>query len=188
MESLRFTTLQRHHLFWSQLFDFIPRRLVLWKKAVRKRLGTQMGLRQRTSLKRTQNTESNELKAKSSTRPSKKIRTRSAKSHIKLVASEPSLSDFLNPHSDFEAPINPGSSETVATPSRVQAAVGALGKLESEVIAALFPPSGAPPATLQQVSEELGMSVEEVQNIADEALRGLRGARTAVPRISKAWN
>jgi len=147
-----------------------------------------MGLRQRTSLKRTQNTESNELKAKSSTRPSKKLRSRSAKPHIKLVAPESSLSDFLNPNSDFEAPLKPVSNETATAPSRVQTAVGALGKLESEVIAALFPPSGAPPATLQQVSEELGMSVEEVQNIADEALRGLRGARTAIPRISKAWN
>lgn len=147
-----------------------------------------MGLRQRTSLKRTQNTESNELKAKSSTHPTKKIRAKSSKASIKLVTPDSALKDFLNPNSDFEAPLKTLSNQTATAPSRVEAAVGSLGKLESEVIAALFPPSGGPPATLQQVSEDLGMSVEEVQNIADEALRGLRGARTAVPRISKAWN
>ena len=147
-----------------------------------------MGLRQRTSLKRTQNTESNELKAKSSTHPAKKTRSRASKANIKLVTPDSVLNDFLNPSCDFEGPLKTLSNQTAAAPSRVQTAVGSLGKLESEVIAALFPPSGAPPATLQQVSEDLGMTVEEVQNIADEALRGLRGARTAVPRISKAWN
>jgi len=73
-------------------------------------------------------------------------------------------------------------------PSRVEAAVKTLGKLESEVIAALFPPNGEPPATLEEISEELGMTVPEVQNIADEALRGLRGIRSGPQRVSKAWN
>ena len=74
------------------------------------------------------------------------------------------------------------------SPSRVQTAVETLGKLEMEVIAALFPPSGEPPATIEEVAHTLGMSAEEVKNIADEALRGLRGLRPIAQRVSKAWN
>ena len=98
------------------------------------------------------------------------------------------LAQFLDPTFDFLAPAMPPLEQPAEAPSRVEVAVQTLGKLESEVIAALFPPNGEPPATLEEVSNELGMTVAEVQNIADEALRGLRGVRTSAQRISKAWN
>jgi hypothetical protein len=108
--------------------------------------------------------------------------------HIKLVSTDKQMEQFLDPSLDFEGPVVPSGEEPGATPSRVEVAVRTLGKLESEVIAALFPPTGEPPATLEEVSKELGMTVAEVQNIADEALRGLRGVRTSAQRVSKAWN
>jgi DNA-directed RNA polymerase sigma subunit (sigma70/sigma32) len=105
-----------------------------------------------------------------------------------LVSTDKQLEQFLNPECDFDAPFLPSPEQPEATPSRVEVAVKTLGQLESEVIAALFPPNGEPPATLDEISKELGMTVAEVQNIADEALRGLRGVRTSAQRISKAWN
>jgi DNA-directed RNA polymerase sigma subunit (sigma70/sigma32) len=104
------------------------------------------------------------------------------------VSNDKLLEQFLNPSCDFDAPLIPSGDQPEATPSRVDVAVRTLGKLESEVIAALFPPNGEPPATLEEISKELGMTVAEVQNIADEALRGLRGVRSSAQRISKAWN
>jgi len=82
----------------------------------------------------------------------------------------------------------PAGEQRESSPTRVEVAVTTLGKLESAVIAALFPPNGDAPSTLEEISKELGMTVAEVQNIADEALRGLRGVRTGAQRISKAWN
>jgi DNA-directed RNA polymerase sigma subunit (sigma70/sigma32) len=105
-----------------------------------------------------------------------------------LVSPDEQLAQFLNPSCDFDLALMPTGEQPVEAPSRVEVAVKTLGKLESEVIAALFPPNGEPPATLEEISKELGMTVGEVQNIADEALRGLRGVRTSAQRISKAWN
>lgn len=143
-----------------------------------------MGLRQKTSLKRCQNSESGDLDAKALKRRTRK--SRSSRNSISLVPSDSQLDQFLDPKSAFDPPLS--SHAKVASPTRVEAAVNNLGKLESEVIAALFPPSGEAPASMQQISDDLGMTVEEVRNIADEALRGLRGLRSAPQRISKAWN
>lgn len=154
-----------------------------------------MGLRQRKSLVRCQTTEGEQPKRKSSSKNSKKARTKTSarNPNIKLVSvdntlEEKELERFLDPSYDFEQAIALPTTPTVNSPTRVEAAVKTLGKLESEVIAALFPPNGEPPATLEDISEELGMTVAEVQNIADEALRGLRGLRSGPQRISKAWN
>jgi len=149
-----------------------------------------MGLRQRKSLSRCQTTEGDQPKQKSSSRSPKKASTAKTRSNpnIKLVSNDKLLEQFLNPSCDFDAPLIPSGDQPEATPSRVDVAVRTLGKLESEVIAALFPPNGEPPATLEEISKELGMTVAEVQNIADEALRGLRGVRSSAQRISKAWN
>jgi DNA-directed RNA polymerase sigma subunit (sigma70/sigma32) len=105
-----------------------------------------------------------------------------------LVSADDQLEQFLNAECDFEALVTGTPHQASSTPSRVEVAVKTLGKLESEVIAALFPSNGEPPATLEEVSQELGMTVAEVQNIADEALRGLRGLRSGSQRVSKAWN
>jgi DNA-directed RNA polymerase sigma subunit (sigma70/sigma32) len=104
------------------------------------------------------------------------------------VSVEDQIEQFLKADFDFEATLAVIAEQPAATPSKVEVAVKTLGKLESEVIAALFPPTGEPPATLDEISRDLGMTVAEVQNIADEALRGLRGLRTGSQRISKAWN
>lgn len=149
-----------------------------------------MGLRQRKSLIRCQTTEGEQPKRKSSSRSPKKSRPslRRSSANIKLVSPDEQLEQFLNADFEFEAPVAVTAEQPAATPSRVEVAVQTLGKLESEVIAALFPPNGEPPATLDEISKDLGMTVSEVQNIADEALRGLRGLRTGPQRISKAWN
>ena len=159
-----------------------------------------MGLRQRKSLLRCQSTEGDQPKRKSSSQNQKKPRSKkSARNpNIKLVSgdnglSEKDLEQFLDPNCDFEpaltiSPKTLSDAPGVPAPTRVEAAVKTLGKLESEVIAALFPPSGGPPATLDEISQDLGMTVAEVQNIADEALRGLRGLQSGPPRISKVWN
>jgi len=147
-------------------------------------LGHHMGLRQKTSLKRCQNSERDGLDAKPLKRRSKK--SRSAPGTISLVPTQPHLDEFLDPSSVFEPTLS--SNGAISTPTRVESAVNNLGKLESEVIAALFPPSGEAPASMHEISKELGMSVEEVRNIADEALRGLRGLRNGPQRVSKAWN
>lgn len=149
-----------------------------------------MGLRQRKSLVRCQTTEGEQPKRKSSSRNPRKSKAPSPRRNpnIKLVSIDKELEQFLDPSCDFEAAISLPVAANEPSPSRVEAAVKTLGKLESEVIAALFPANGAAPATLEEVSEELGMSVAEVQNIADEALRGLRGLRSGPQRLSKAWN
>jgi hypothetical protein len=149
-----------------------------------------MGLRQRKSLTRCQSTEGEQPKRKSSSRSPRKPRSspRRSPANIKLVSVEDQIEQFLKADFDFEATLAVIAEQPAATPSKVEVAVKTLGKLESEVIAALFPPTGEPPATLDEISRDLGMTVAEVQNIADEALRGLRGLRTGSQRISKAWN
>lgn len=127
-------------------------------------------------------------RSKASKSPRSRSKTSQLNATIKLAATVNPLDQFLDPACDFEAPIAPSTPQSASTPSRVDVAVKTLGKLESEVINALFPPCGAPPATLEEVSQDLGMTVAEVQNIADEALRGLRGLRNGTQRISKAWN
>ena len=149
-----------------------------------------MGLRQRKSLTRCQSTEGEQPKRKSSSRSPRKPRSspRRSTANIKLVSVDDQIEQFLNADFDFEAPVAVTAEQPAAAPSKVEVAVKTLGKLESEVIAALFPPTGEPPATLDEISRDLGMTVAEVQNIADEALRGLRGLRTGSQRISKVWN
>lgn len=149
-----------------------------------------MGLRQRKSLQRCQTPEGEQPERKSSSRSSRKSSKATVRPNpnIKLVSDDERLEQFLDPSFDFQANAIPAPAQPGDSPSRVEVAVQTLGKLESEVIAALFPSNGEPPATLEEISKDLGMTVAEVQNIADEALRGLRGVRTSAQRISKAWN
>jgi hypothetical protein len=70
---------------------------------------------------------------------------------------------------------------------RVEEAKEALGKLECEIVSALFPASGMP-ATVEEVAQRLGMTVKEVRDVADNALRGLRGTKSSRPRLSTVWN
>jgi DNA-directed RNA polymerase sigma subunit (sigma70/sigma32) len=78
-----------------------------------------------------------------------------------------------------------GKSE--ATSERVDEAKEGLGKLECEIISALFPASGSP-EPLEKIAERLGMTVKEVREVADNALRGLRGTKSSRHRLSTVWN
>ena len=147
-----------------------------------------MALRQRASLRRTQASDNRDLKSRSVNRSSRKPRSSKSQANIKLVPRDPSLEAFLDPNKEFDSPLSIPVDRPEAAPSKVEVAVRTLGELESAVLTALFPPAGGPPATLEEVSEDLGMSIAEVRNIADEALRGLRGGRTSAQRLSKAWN
>jgi hypothetical protein len=71
---------------------------------------------------------------------------------------------------------------------RVESAIQGLGKLESDVMAALFPTDGSLPQSNEVIAQRLGMTVEEVKGISDNALRGLRGARGPGGRASSVWN
>jgi hypothetical protein len=151
-----------------------------------------MGLRQKSSLRRTHINHRNDLNERSETSSPRKSKT-ARRPAMKLVSKnvqslDPNLDEFLDPQKQFEPPLSIPLGRPDATPTRVAAAVNMLGKLESAVLAALFPPSGEPPASIEEISEELGMSTEEVKNIADEALRGLRGGSVGGQRVSKAWN
>ena len=74
-----------------------------------------------------------------------------------------------------------------ATVERVEEAKEALGKLESEILSALFPSTGLP-ASLEEIAQRLGMTVTEVREVSDNALRGLRGTKSSRPRLSTVWN
>lgn len=118
-------------------------------------------------------------------RKSRKPATRKAK--VTVVSSEPNLKAILEDTCSAQVKVTLHcSTSEAATTQKVEEAKQSLGNLESEVISALFPASGMP-ESFEEVAERLGMSPLEVKDIADNALRGLRGpART--PRTSSAWN
>lgn len=74
-----------------------------------------------------------------------------------------------------------------ATSQRVEEAKEALGKLECEIVTALFPSTGLP-ASIEEVAMRLGMTEKEVREVADNALRGLRGTKSSRSRLSTVWN
>jgi hypothetical protein len=135
----------------------------------------------KTLKKKNAQTGHQELKTKNST-----VRT------LKLQAARPepmidmSLEELLQirppgvkEENDFE--------KAQATAERVEEAKDALGRLECEVVSALFPSSGLP-ESLEAVAARLGMTVKEVRDVADNALRGLRGTKSSRPRLSTVWN
>jgi len=82
------------------------------------------------------------------------------------------------------------SADQSTTTDRIEAAISRLGTLEAEIIAALFPMSGTA-ETCEAIAQRLGMCAQEVQSIADSALRDLRGSRFTVRRpirTSSVWN
>jgi hypothetical protein len=79
------------------------------------------------------------------------------------------------------------STQEEATTRKVEEAKKELGKLECEVISALFPSNGLP-ESFESIALRLGMTVKEVRDLADNALRGLRGTKGAPSRASSIWN
>jgi DNA-directed RNA polymerase sigma subunit (sigma70/sigma32) len=70
---------------------------------------------------------------------------------------------------------------------RVEEAKEALGRLENEIISSLFPATGLP-QSMEEIANRLGMTLKEVKEVADNALRGLRGTKSSRPRLSTVWN
>ncbi len=107
---------------------------------------------------------------------------------VKLVSSDPALAQFLQP--DLLSSSDPKSSNAAreVASAKVERAVSSLGKLEAEVIEALFPTSGAAPESFDSLASRLGMTVEQVKGVADNALRDLRGSRRSGLRLSPVWN
>jgi DNA-directed RNA polymerase sigma subunit (sigma70/sigma32) len=107
---------------------------------------------------------------------------------VKLVSSDPALVQFLQP--DLLSSSDPKSSNAAreVASAKVERAVSSLGKLEAEVIEALFPTSGAAPESFDSLASRLGMTVEQVKGVADNALRDLRGSRRSGLRLSPVWN
>lgn len=84
------------------------------------------------------------------------------------------------------------SSELVAslsqtTEQRVDSAKEQLSLLEKEVISALFPLSGTPESH-EAIADRLGLTLQEVKVLADNALRGLRSSKTRTARTSSILN
>lgn len=100
----------------------------------------------------------------------------------RLENSQEFLADLLKSDPTIERKADPVAQEKVAS------ALDGLGKLESEVLNALFPADGSTPESVESIAARLGMTLEEVQGLADNALRGLRGTRGAGTRISAVWN
>jgi DNA-directed RNA polymerase sigma subunit (sigma70/sigma32) len=117
--------------------------------------------------------------------PRRNRRPSTRKAKVTLVSSEPTLKAIIQDTCSAQLTSRSSKNEAAAT-LKVEEAKQSLGSLESEVISALFPASGMP-ESFDEVAARLGMSPLEVKEIADNALRGLRGP-TRTPRTSSAWN
>lgn len=111
---------------------------------------------------------------------------------VELVSSDPSLSQLLRTTTSSldrsGASASRSGSHDKAAAIKVEKAISTLGTIESTVISSLFPTSGDTPETFENLAKQLGMTVKEIQGIADDALRGLRGSRNRAGRISTIWN
>lgn len=148
-----------------------------------------MGLRQRSSLKPVGEQENRKREKNRKVRHprSRYPLSEIPQTSVKILRKDPTLSLLLDGATDGVSHVQGDSSAASETVIKVEKAVCSLGQLESEVISALFPADGSVPASFEVIAERLGMTPEEVQGIADDALRGLRGTR-GTSRISKAWN
>lgn len=147
-----------------------------------------MAVRHRASLKTSAEKHSTKNSARSKPGRSNR-RATLTRVAAQLVCSDPALAQFIT--SPVQSTSKNGSKKndaaTIAS-CKVEQAIQSLGKLEAEVIGSLFPSSGGDPESLEGLALRLGMTVEEVKGIADNALRGLRGLRPSGARISAVWN
>jgi DNA-directed RNA polymerase sigma subunit (sigma70/sigma32) len=123
---------------------------------------------------------------------SKSVKTKSSQT-VKLIApvmaapldlTLEQLLDMAPPH--VEEDMTKEEREQVAV-ERVEEAKEALGRLENEIISSLFPHNGLP-ESMETIASRLGMTLKEVREVADNALRGLRGTKSSKPRLSTVWN
>ncbi len=147
-----------------------------------------MAARNRASLKTP--TEEPSTKRSTQSKPSRSARRATlARVAVQVASSDPTLTQFLKSPFPARASNGTGQNDAASAASvKVEKAIQSLGKLEAEVIAALFPSSGSDPESLEKLATRLGMTAEEVQAVADDALRDLRGSRPGAARISAIWN
>jgi hypothetical protein len=159
-----------------------------------------MGLRRRSSLdaKLTDTPEDTPVETSAPSKKSSaqltraKFKTtpkRADQAHLRparLVCSDPDLEKLITQPPPELVAANQKQIEHDAA-ERVAEAKQRLGGLENEVISALFPNTGFP-ESFESIAARLGMTIKEVQEVADNALRGLRGVKGSPPRISSAWN
>lgn len=139
-----------------------------------------------------------DLRAESSTSPTKPPTTNSrSQPTLKLQSSDKlplkdapmidiDLEELLKFETIFtkEAPVEQNEEDAS---NRVEKAKECLGRLETEIIEALFPAQGSP-EPLEDIAKRLGMTQKEVREVADNALRGLRGTKSSRGRLSTVWN
>jgi hypothetical protein len=156
-------------------------------KLVREGSETSNGPAGETSPKKASAKRANKI-TPTSTHTPKKRKARAAGASMRLVqnSSAPSLEDLLSGPAFCPEPTPEAADPGLL--AKVEGAVRGLGKLESEIIAALFPPIGCAPESMESLAKRLGMSLEEIKGIADGALRGLRGTRGSGNRMSTVWN
>lgn len=143
-----------------------------------------MACRQKPLSKLSEVTQQDNLsKAKS---PRKRMGATSERAHRARVAAAVPALKAVAPESIAVEPPTVLDPEAIAA-QKVEEAKKCLGNLECEVISALFPPCGLP-QSVEDVAAKLGMNIQEVKDIADNALRGLRGPKTLAPRPSNVWN
>jgi DNA-directed RNA polymerase sigma subunit (sigma70/sigma32) len=103
-----------------------------------------------------------------------------------VVSPTPSLKAVLK-EPRKSAPLAQVADPEAVAAQKVEEAKQSLGNLECEVISALFPATGSP-QSFEEVAARLGMTIPEVKEIADNALRGLRGPKQQSGRMSTVWN
>jgi hypothetical protein len=159
-----------------------------------------MALRRKTSLKRVTDSE-DERSASDPQSSAPQKSARELKLTPKLIAKtsitppavtpeiiDPVLAGFLELNSEPMGQLPAQENSPEETTARVESAIEKLGDLEAAVIAALFPTDGSAPASFEEISKKLGLTLQEVQSLADNGLRGLRGTKARAPRISTVWN
>lgn len=155
-----------------------------------------MALRRKTSLTRVADSESERstrdpLNAPRQKSPRNLKLTKKDSATQPPVAPEiidPVLAGFLELPCETLAPLPVQENTQEQTTARVESALEKLGDLEAAVIAALFPTDGSTPSSFEEIAKKLGLTMSEVQSLADNGLRGLRGTKTRTPRISTVWN
>jgi hypothetical protein len=155
-----------------------------------------MALRRKTSLQRVIDaefegadkgpTDSSPQKSRSATLQLTKPATPPSQPASEII--DPAIEKFLDMSSLPLAPAPASENALGETTARVEKAMDNLGELESAVIGALFPTDGSPPASFDEVGRKLGLTLEEVRELADNGLRSLRSTTARPPRISTVWN
>lgn len=120
-----------------------------------------------------------------STHPNSNGKSRTVPLSATVPVIDPILHELLG--TEPTPPLPSAEEKECSASVRIEEAKEALGKLEGEIISALFPATGLP-ESVDAIATRLGMSVKEVQDVADNALRGLRGTKSLRPRLSAIWN